>query len=304
MSCQSTDPSLSNPFRLAPTTDDAGQRGLGLFTFALWLGLSTSFGTAYALPIDLAVTIQPIQVRTDEGTTGATVGFFEAETDQIWRQAGIDIQFLRATILDDTDFLVLEDTTEVISLFLGADHGQHSNPLILNMWFVEEILPPVTTFGIAFVGANGMAIGGAVYSFNGGMRRLDTLAHEIGHNLGLEHSEDADPLNLMTAGRARTIPRSIDDISPNGIQTDQLTEDQIRVARESDFAKAEPVPEPGTLHLFIVGLIAFILRRLQTCRAAQTRPRRRCWQANTSGNGYHNGIEFSHEPAANREAFC
>jgi hypothetical protein len=36
----------------------------------------------------------------------------------------------------------------------------------------------------------------------------------------------------MTAGDARTIPLSIDDITPNGIQTDQLTEAQIRVARQ------------------------------------------------------------------------
>src|SRR5262249_37896021 len=123
---------------------------------ALWLVLVAGVSTAQALPVDTFVTVQPIQVRADDGAADFTVGLFEAETDKIWRQAGIDIEFLPFVTLDESDFLVLEDTSEIVGLFIGAGHGQHPDPLVLNMWFVNEILPPARTFGIAFVGGNGI----------------------------------------------------------------------------------------------------------------------------------------------------
>lgn len=227
----------------------------------LSVGLCVLVSSVYALPFDLdrRVTVQPIQVRTDEGAGGATVGFFEPETDQIWRQAGLDIDFLGVTTFDETDFLILDDTTEVINLF--TEHAQSLDPFILNMWFVDIIFPLTTTFGIAFVGGNGIAIAAAVFAFNGGIGRLDTVAHEIGHNLGLPHPWDAPPLNLMTTGARRTIPSSSDDMFPNGAQTDQLTDAQIRNARGSPFAEriaATPIAEPATLELLVVGL-GFVL---------------------------------------------
>jgi hypothetical protein len=52
--------------------------------------------------------------------------------------------------------------------------------------------------------------------------RLDTLAHEVGHNLGLVHV--TDPKNIMANGDTRApITTTINDVNPNGQQLDQLT---------------------------------------------------------------------------------
>ena len=163
----------------------------------------------WALPIDSVVTVQPIQVCDDFGIGCAPVGFFEAETDKIWSQAGIDIDFLGPTQFHESDFLVLDDITEVMDLFRNPGHGNHPDTSVLNLWFVTDI---AGAFGFGEVGGNGMAIRMDVLPSTMGIGRLGTIAHEIGHNLGLYHAEN--PSNLMYGS---VQARSFEDLEAVGI---------------------------------------------------------------------------------------
>lgn len=263
------------------------------FSLFFWFSLLTlpavAVDKADATAIDRRVTIQPIRVCNEldtrfldsSSTYCATTNLFEEETDQIWSQAGIDINFLPRVNLFRSSFLTIDDDAEFTSLVAGSGNKQNSDSQVLNMWFLDTLFPETGTFGLGLLGGNGIAIASDTFTFNGGIGRRDTIAHEIGHNLGLDHNDfgAGGSLNVMTAGNAgRLVPSSINDIFPTGANTDQLTSAQISEVRSSSFApcvstsetcfsfsldatRGSSVPEPSaTAALMGLGIFSLYMR--------------------------------------------
>ena len=197
--------------------------------------------------------IQPIQVCDDHGSHCARVNLFEDITSRILEQARLKVNFLPTNQLHASRFLSLNDSSnrssssyefyELSRQGSPGDYGRHedstrtSGPI--NVWFVDEIESSnnATQFGLAWVDANGVAIGGNTLDYNNGQGRIDTLAHEIGHNLGLRHTTlgAGGSNNLLTDGSSRLVPGSIDDIGPNGAGVSLLTDAQVKEILSSGF---------------------------------------------------------------------
>jgi len=230
--------------------------------FCLIMGSSLTPATAST------VNIQPIQVCLNDSTGCANAGLtlFGAVGNKIWAQAGMDLNFLPFQTLNNTALINLDFD----AAFPGAAAGAAAAGTVIKMLFVNTITTcggaGAGIFGCAWPGANGVAIADNVFAFNGGVGRLDTIAHELGHNLGLGHNDfgAGGALNLMSDGAVRTIPGAIGDVFPDGAKTDQLTAAQITQATASAFV----VPVPGALYLMVSGLL--VLYQSAQRRAAKS----------------------------------
>jgi hypothetical protein len=156
-------------------------------------------------------------------TSSTTIGFVDSATGknitrEIWRQAGIDIVFQPLVTPTGSVFQYNSSISQNIQDFdcstgtcnsptfknlssglppPNAPKGSKgptlsSDPTTINMFFVNGLTGILNTgvsvplFGFGWIGANGIVINsGNVFSTPG---RVDNLAHELGHNLGLDHA--------------------------------------------------------------------------------------------------------------------
>lgn len=171
------------------------------------------------------VSVQPIIVSDDGGANTATFFgnatqqlFIENFVDDIWAQVGIDVNFLSANTWNDSfanNGTSLPRPTSDLNTVVnsGSSAGvSNPNPNIINMFFVNVAagfgtLGLNNAAGLAFVDGNGVTqyVGSNLLSFSGGREVIaSVVAHEIGHNLGLLHSNSfgfpEGTENLMFSG--------------------------------------------------------------------------------------------------------
>lgn len=221
------------------------------------------------------VSLKPIQICDDGGAGCGNAGqkLFEAEGDKIWAQAGLDLLFLPWGQINETDYLditignaaVIHAEAQAV-MTAGVAINDPAVTKAINMFFAPTLDSNPGLYGVGCGGSVfaascnnqvGIFIADNVFSFNGGVGRLDTIAHELGHVLNLTHEGGGD--QLMASGGVRSIPGSINDIVPDGAALDKLTQAQIDTALSSPFV----TPEPGTVALTLlgVGVLAVEVRR-------------------------------------------
>lgn len=223
------------------------------------------------------VTINPIQICSTDGTVCANPSqtLFEAEMDKIYAQAGIDIIYNAFSQVNNSSFLSLNyDSSSPSSSeafdFLGTERpAQDNTPEVINMWFVQSLPPSTSIYGLGLIGQDGILITDKVFTDS----RIDTLAHEVAHNLGLEHPDALGPDYLISEGSSRNRPTTLADITNDGVTGTSLlsAQDLVTIGGSNyvvDLANVTPpnqtpVSIPSSIYLLGFGLLFGLRRRIK-----------------------------------------
>ncbi len=244
------------------------------------MGLLLSATSEGATAITHKVIINPIQTKlgvssTEDfhvGNPGRTL--FEEETNKILAQAGVQVEWLdwQLSAGDGINNIVIgglgaiKDAGDPGALFPITDAaGRLADPnkRVINMWFVSGL----SGLGVASGGSGRIAIGNATFSAHSTSPNdsLGTVAHEIGHVLGLSHFTGANSTetesNLMAQGGVRNKPLTIGEIAPDGAGLDFLNAGQIATIQQDNQNWLIAVPEPSSLMLLGLGSLALFRRR-------------------------------------------
>ena len=234
--------------------------------------------SAQAATIDKIVNVNVFVFCNDAGTSCASTGpagdaYFSTEVNKIWAQAGIGVTFSFSGFIDSTAYMNINDSStghEFCELY-NSCVTNHLSSTVETLLLVHTV-DGGSAYGEGWVGFGGMVIGmDTVMAANGGNGRLDTIAHELGHNLGLVPVtsaefdgtyHDTNANDLMAGGGIRSSPTSLGQISTDGLTLlDRIPADQVTTARDSGLLYE--TPEPGTWMLLISGTagLAFFRRR-------------------------------------------
>jgi hypothetical protein len=225
-----------------------------------------------AMPINRELVVQLIQARENNGTNPATVFgnaaqrlSIETALDQIWAQAGINVTLLPTVTLYSSSFALNRNgnTTGTRSIgdfdtiFIQASAaGVLNTGNVINSIFVDfvpgfELLTDDFVAGLASLPGSEITMftGATLLTFQNGLDAIaGVFAHEIGHNLGLDHVAGGSD-NLMAEFNATS---------------QRLNSAQINTARTSSLLRV--IPEPGTAMLVACSLTLVFVRRRRFTR--------------------------------------
>lgn len=195
-------------------------------------------------------------------TQTTPIGFVDSATNvnntrAIWLQAGIDVTFMPMAwyynssgqnpyqYISDFSCSSTGCSSKTFNNLTSGKTGKLLPPLspdatTINMFFVNHLSGDNTVaapaFGFSWIGANGIAVASDTFfpptnAFGVPLYPVhyDTLAHEIGHNLGLDHTTygagtactgvpSPNGCNVMDAGNIRVVPSgtTCSATGPNG----------------------------------------------------------------------------------------
>jgi hypothetical protein len=189
---------------------------------------------APALPVERVVTIQPIQVCQPACADTTFLAQYITAANVILNQARIAVAAAPTVRFDapaagpgSPNFLNLTTSNNLFDDIraLVRDHGRAANSTTLNVFLVNSITDTTggrrtPLYGWGLIGGNGSVVATGVRNvevspgvFQSRTAAVDTLAHELAHNLGLPHPEDLRLPVLDTDGRplndARNLMRSV-----------------------------------------------------------------------------------------------
>lgn len=256
--------------------------GLPVAAVAIWFLPAMSAG---AMAIDKTVNVNVYQVCFDGGATCASQGplgnlYYAAETNKIWAQAGISVSFtfkqqlLNSSFYDVNDNVPGDGFDDLYNSVFGAGTASTVTNRV-DMFLINDF---DGAYGVGFSGFGGLIMSmKAISEFDCGgaagcTGRVDTLAHELGHNFGLvpttfvDYAGALDPGHttmtnaLMAGGDVRLVPTTAADIAPTGLGLDLLPQTHIDFARQSTLVSS--VPEASSAALLGLGLLGLgVLRR-------------------------------------------
>jgi hypothetical protein len=202
---------------------------LVLLVSVLRLSLSAALVVNAPQTITHRVVVQPILVSKVSGATVPGMGgttaeaYIKGQINRAWAQVGVRIDWLPfVSYVNDFAYdgspgnysTTPRPSSHLNTIVANAPAPPKSaDPRVLNMFFVE-ICPGFERLGdnyvnaLAFVDANGLAVhvGRNLLSDEGGRDAVaGVLAHEIGHNLGLEHVSQTDNLMSSSSGSAERL---------------------------------------------------------------------------------------------------
>jgi hypothetical protein len=217
------------------------------------------------MPITHRLEVQPILVKNAAGTGAVFFGnaaqeaYIKEQINAIWAQVGVRIDWLAP--VEYTSSFALDGSPgnyetatrpsgDLAAIRNGAGSPPKSaNAIVLNAFFVD-IVPAFsrtsvfTSNGYAYIDSNGMAIhvGDELLTFESGRDVIaGVVAHEIGHNCGLDHTaSNGDNLMSPNGNAERLTPaqQSIVFTNNGGIDSYDFLQPIVKASNYSLWAAA------------------------------------------------------------------